>query len=361
MFVSFCVRKCLNGREAQSVTQLIIQNFDAAIVVSLLTVFLILVLRPLAIKVSLTDTPTARKTHQGQIPLTGGISIFFATCLTSVIFYETLPLDTITLLVCAGLSLLLGAIDDKVDLRASKKLVLQTGIALTFIISTGHVVTSLGSPIGFLGPMELGMLSIPFTVFAIVGLINAFNMIDGCDGLAASLVIISLLALIFVAPGALSDPRGQILLVLSSSTFVFLFFNFSNSNGLKAFLGDGGSLCLGFIVAASLVEFSTSNTLYDPSLVLWFAAIPILDFCNVIVRRKLLNRKIMSADRSHLHHYLLSVGISHFQTTMVILFTAIMLLCFGAFLEANYPSLSPFAFVGLFTIYLSLRLLNHRN
>ena len=160
------------------------------------------------------------------------------------------------------------------------------------------------------------MLSIPFTVLAIVGLQNTFNMVDGCDGLAASLVLVSLLALIFVAPEVLSELSRKILLVLSSSILVFLFFNFSNSKGLKAFLGDGGSLSLGFIVAASFVEFSASNTLYDPSLVLWFAAIPIMDFCTVIVRRTLLKRKIMAADRSHLHHLLLSLGLSHLQITV---------------------------------------------
>ena len=316
---------------------------------SLLTVFLILVLRPLAIKASFTDIPTARKMHQGQIPLTGGISIFFATCMTLVIFYETLPLDTITLLACAGLSLLLGAVDDKFDLRAVKKLILQTTIVLLFIISTGHVVTSLGF-------MELGVFSFPFTVFAIVGVINAFNMVDGCDGLAASLVIISLLALMFVAPEGWSDPTRQILLVLSSSIFVFLFFNFSNSKGPKAFLGDGGSLCLGFIVATSLVEFSASNTHYDPSVVLWFVAIPILDFCTVIVRRKLLKRKIMAADRSHLHHVLMAWGLSHLQTTALTSLAALALLLFGLFVASNHPNISFWFFVALFLFCLSTRM-----
>ena len=334
----------------------VFQNFNALIVVSLLTVFLILVLRPLAIKTSFTDKPTSRKMHQGQIPLTGGISIFFATFLTSVMLYENLPRDTIAMLVCAGLSLLLGTVDDKFDLTAFKKLTVQTLIALTFIVSTGHVVTSLGSPIGFLGPVGLGVFSIPFTIFAIVGLQNAFNMVDGCDGLAASLVIISLLALMFSAPAGWSGTTGQILLVLSFSIFVFLFFNFSTSENQKAFLGDGGSLCLGFIVAVSLVEFSASNTHYDPSVVLWFAAIPILDLCTVVARRKLLKRKIMAADRSHLHHWLMSRGLAHLQTSMLISIAAVALLLFGLFVASNYPNLSFWLFVVLFLVYLSFRM-----
>jgi len=338
------------------VTQFFLQNLNAVIVVSMLTMVLILVLRPFAMLVSYTDVPTLRKIHQGQIPLTGGISIFFATCLTLLIFYETLPLDTITLLACAGLLLLLGGVDDKFDLRAFEKLILQIIIVSTFVVSTGHVVTSLGSPIGFMGPMELGLFSIPFTVFAIVGLANAFNMVDGCDGLAASLLIIALSALICVAPGGGSDPSGQILVILSFSIFVFLFFNFANSKGLKVFLGDGGSLCLGFIVAASLVEFSTSNTRYDPSVVLWFAAIPLLDFATVVVRRKLLKRNIMAADRSHLHHLLMSWGLSHLQITMLISLAAVALLLFGLFVASNHPNISFWCFLALFFVYLSIRM-----
>jgi len=165
-----------------------------------------------------------------------------------------------------------------------------------------------------------------------------------------------LLALIFVAPEVLSELSRKILLVLSSSIFVFLFFNFSNSKGLKAFLGDGGSLSLGFIVAASFVEFSASNTLYDPSLVLWFAAIPIIDFCTVIVRRTLLKRKIMAADRSHLHHLLLSLGLSHLQITVLTSLAAVALLVFGLFVTSNYPNISFWFFVVLYLVYLSIRM-----
>lgn len=336
--------------------QFLLQNFNAVFVVSLLTVFIILVLRPLAIKASFTDAPTARKIHHGNIPLTGGISIIFATCLTSVMFYDTLHLDIIALLGCAGLSLLLGAVDDKFDLRASTKLTFQIAIALIFILSTDNVVTSLGSPIGFLGPVELGVLATPFTVIAIVGLKNAFNMVDGCDGLAASLVIISVVGLMSVIPGGGSDPTRKILLLLSISSFVFLFFNFSNSKGLKTFLGDGGSLCLGFIVAANLVEFSASNTHYDPSVVLWFTAIPVLDFCAVIVRRKLLKRKMMAADRSHLHHLLMSWGLSHLQVTMLISLAAAVLLLFGLNVASNHPNISLWFFVALYLAYLSTRM-----
>ena len=131
--------------------QFVLQNFISIVFVSLMTTFSILVLRPLAIKVSLTDIPTLRKMLGTNSNYWRDIHIFY-NCLTSVIVIEHLPLDTVALLACAGLSLLLGAADDKFDLGAFKKLGLQTAIALTFVISTGHVVTSLGSPISYFSP-----------------------------------------------------------------------------------------------------------------------------------------------------------------------------------------------------------------
>ena len=135
---------------------------------------------------------------------------------------------------------------------------------------------------------------------------------------------------------------------------------FSNNKNLKTFLGDGGSLFLGFIVATSFVQFAVSNKLYDPSIVLWFAAIPIFDFCAVIVRRKLLKRKITVADRSHIHHLLLSWGFSHFHTTALISTAAVALLLFGVFVTSNHPSLSFWSFLALFLLYLSIRMFADR-
>ena len=142
---------------------------------------------------------------------------------------------------------------------------------------------------------------------------------------------------------------------------VFLFFNLSNNPKLKVFLGDGGSLFLGFIVSVSLIKFADGNANHNPSMVLWFVAVPVYDFVAVVAYRLMLRRKIMSADRSHLHHYLLSIELSHFQVTTVIVLTAVVLLCLGLFLEAYYPSLSLLAYVGLLTVYLAIKLLRHKN
>ena len=237
---------------------IVIQNYNFLISASLLSAVLILLLRPVAIYLSFVDNPNQRKAHLGQVPITGGASIFLASVLVTLVFYENFSFDHIIWLACSSLMLVLGIIDDKVDLSASTKIIIQIAITSIFVAATGHTVTNLGSPFGFSGTVELGSLSIIFTLFAIVGLTNAINMIDGCDGLASSLVIISLSGLLIFGVEGLSDTTRNFLLVVLSSVIVFLFFNFSNSKSLKTFLGDGGSLFLGFILATSLVEFQVS-------------------------------------------------------------------------------------------------------
>ncbi len=336
------------------------QQLPQIFTVILLAIVLNFLLKPLAHKILLIDRPNYRKLHQNNTPLIGGICIFLACGLSLFVFGDLRGQDLRSLIISAGLFLFLGVLDDQFDLTARVKLLTQVTISFLFVASTGLQISSVGNPFGLQYSFELGFLSLPLTIFAIVGLTNAFNMIDGCDGLAASLSVLSILALLCFGTSHFDLLTQKFLLMLVASLFVFLFFNFSNNPSLKLFLGDGGSLFLGFVVSVLLVKFAEGNEIHRPSMVLWFVAIPVYDFSAVVVRRLLLKRKIMSADRSHLHHYLLSFGFSHFQTTMAILVTAITLLGLGAFLEANYPSLSLFAFVGLFTVYLSLRLLFHR-
>jgi len=322
----------------------------------ILSIVFFLFLRRLAIKVSLLDLPNNRNFNQDKTPLIGGISIFLSSYLILFIFCEKISTDQFFFLLCGGFMLLLGVIDDKFDLPAYTKLFFQILIVLIFIITNDCAINDLGTPLGFSSPLELGFLSIPFTLFAIVGLTNAFNMIDGCDGLSSSLSIISILALLILYTTGFNDSNHLLLLILLTNLIIFLFFNFTSNKNFKIFLGDGGSLFLGFIVATSLVKFTDKNTLYDPSIVLWFVAVAIFDFCSVIVRRKLLKRKIMAPDRSHVHHLLLSWGFSHFQTTILISLIALVLLLFGIILTTNYPGLSFWSFLGLFILYLLFRM-----
>ena len=153
----------------------------------LLMVALSLILKPVARKIPLVDKPSARKTHQNIIPLIGGICVFLTSGVSLLIFGDMWAKYTEPTVISASLFLFLGVLDDKFDLKARIKLLIQLTVCLIFLLSTGLEISTLGNPFGFGHTFDLGFVSLPITILAIVGLTNAFNMIDGCDGLAASL------------------------------------------------------------------------------------------------------------------------------------------------------------------------------
>lgn len=340
--------------------QTILQILNFLVVSALLTTSLCLILRRFAFKLSLVDRPDQRKVHNFDTPLVGGISIFLTSLILLMIFDEMWIDNVWILFIFASLYLFLGIADDLLDLQAGMKLFFQILIATVFIVTSKLCITNLGIPIGYTKPLELGILSIPITLLAIVGFTNAINMIDGCDGLAVGLLIIPLLALILFGSWELGKLNNIFLLTLLFSLIIFLFFNFSSNRNLKIFLGDGGTLFLGFIVASNLIQFAEKNTTYDPSIVLWFIAVPLYDFCTVIFIRFILNRKIMVADRSHIHHFLLSKNFTHFQTTLLIVLSAVALLFIGVLITLYYHNLSILIFFLIFILYLSFRIFSSK-
>jgi undecaprenyl-phosphate alpha-N-acetylglucosaminyl 1-phosphatetransferase len=340
--------------------QIIQTQFSQVLTVVLLTIFFNLILNPIAHKISFVDKPNVRKVHQSDTPLIGGICIFLALTQVILIFGDLRDHNLLTLIFFAGLFLCLGIADDYLDCSAKVKLLIQIIFSFIFVYVSGIKITNLGSFFGSGYSLELGLLSFPITLLAIVGLTNAFNMIDGCDGLAGCLALLACLALLYFGSSHFGSSTRLFLLILLSSGLTFLLFNFSSEPRLKAFLGDGGSLFFGFVVSVLLVNFSDGNEDYSPSMVLWFVAVPTYDFVTVLIRRLLRKRNLMVADKSHLHHYILSFGLPHYKATIIILFIAIVLLALGVFLETNFPSLSLFAFLGLLVIYLSLRLSERR-
>ena len=152
------------------------------------------------------------------------------------------------------------------------------------------------------------------------GLSNAYNMIDGIDGLAAATIALPLLVLYALALQA-GHPMADFLLLMLVPLAVFLLFNLGPNNRLlpKIFLGDGGSVTLGFLVTASLVYFSQGEqALIQPVTALWLVTLPLMDMLATMLRRARRGRKLMEADRSHLHHTLMDMGLSPRQTLVVL-------------------------------------------
>lgn len=308
-------------------------DFIPYVSIFIIALFLSLAATPLAIKIGLKfkiiDVPDKRKVHKGIMPRSGGIAVFL-TFFISYILLEYLY-DPFTnpifahFFVCCAMIFGLGLMDDKFNLPAKTKFAVQTLIAIYFAINV-YSVKVIHLP--FLdNPLHLGLFAIPFTVLWIVGITNAFNLIDGLDGLASGVAGISSLTF-FVVSLFLGNPSAAFLsLILSGALFGFLFFN---SHPAKVFLGDSGSLFIGFFMAAiSVWELKQIAVISFITPILIFF-IPISDTLYAIVRRKIKKEPIFQPDKFHLHHRLLSLGFSH-RTTVWIIYLFCIFFALGAF------------------------------
>jgi len=312
-------------------------DFIPYISVFIISLILSLLTTPLAIKIGLKfkiiDVPDKRKVHKGIMPRSGGISVFL-TFFISYIFLE-LMFDPFTnpvfvhFLVCCAMIFGLGLMDDKFNLPAKTKFVIQTLIAIYFSINV-YSVQVIHLP--FLdNPLDLGFLSIPFTVLWIVGITNAFNLIDGLDGLASGVAGISSLTFFIVSLLLGNSLVAFLSLILSGALFGFLFFN---SHPAKVFLGDSGSLFIGFFMASiSILELKQIAVVSFITPILIFF-IPISDTLYAIIRRKIKKEPIFQPDKFHLHHRLLSLGFSH-RTTVWIIYLFCIFFSIGAFASAK--------------------------
>ena len=256
-----------------------------------------------------------------------------------------------------GLLVVLGVIDDKLDMPASAKMAGQVGACLIVCVPGETVIRSLGTLPGG-NELLLGSLALPLTVIALVGLINAINMIDGLDGLAGGLSILALGHLI-LAMHLIGKPLdGRQLLDISiilAALAAFLLFNLGLVPGRKIFLGDAGSMMLGLFIGYQLIDASQREPLTDTlptSLVPWMVALPVFDTLRLIFSRLRNGRSPLSPDRTHLHHLLLDKGQSPRWSLMVILIAAGLLFWLGVVISAISSLTSGLLFIFLLGLYM---------
>jgi UDP-GlcNAc:undecaprenyl-phosphate GlcNAc-1-phosphate transferase len=310
--------------------------------------------KPIAVDVGLVDKPNARKHHEGQIPLIGGISIFAAVLAASLLW---LP-DTLELrmyLIASAMMVFIGALDDKYDLKVRIRIVGQIIIASLMIYGVGGYISNLGNLFA-LGDIELGPIGIVFTYFAIIVVINAYNMVDGIDGLVGSLSLntFTAIALLFLMSGNtnyLSYP-----LILATATLPYLMFNlgFLQKQTKKIFMGDAGSMFIGLSVIW-LLSMGTQgeNASFRPVTALWICAVPLMDMLAIVMRRYRKGKSPFKPDRDHLHHILQRAGLSSGQTLLVISLFAIFMSLIGVLGEYfQVPeSIELILFVVIFILY----------
>jgi len=320
-----------------------------------LTVIFIKVSYKPAMVIGLIDIPDGRKNHLGEIPLTGGLAVFFAVCI-AVIFQGNLFDQFPILFGSLFFVLTIGLLDDLYDLSTRSRLFAQIFAALMIVLPGQVYLSDLGDIIGF-GNVNLNWLSIPFTVFCVVGIVNAINMIDGIDGLAGGVVFIALV-LFGVAAGITGiDSCVTLIFILVSAVLAFIAFNMRFPWRKKAavFLGDAGSTMLGLFLAWIAIYITNHHVSagLSPIAAVWIVGVPVLDTLSLMSRRMLKGRSPFSADCEHIHHILLRSGFSYPQTLMLILSISLAMGLFG--LGGWYIGMPEYimfyAFVIAFIIY----------
>lgn len=292
-----------------------------------LTTLALLFLQPVAARFKLVDCPDDwRKAHARPTPVTGGIAILVA-CL-AVFYGHQHATPALNALVAGALLLtVVGIYDDLRDLRWYWRILAQVLASLLMIYWGGVRVEQIG-PVFGLGEMSLGWLSVPFTVFATVGLINAVNMIDGADGLGGGLVLAALVMLTAASLYAGNTLLAGRLSVLCGALAAFLLWNVRLPwrPQAKVFLGNAGSAVLGLVIAWVAFRL-TQNPGHpvNPVLALWLLPIPVIDCLVLIVRRLQEGRSPFSAGRDHIHHFMQEAGFGPTSAAMWLI--AFSLLC----------------------------------
>ena len=281
--------------------------FCLVFVFSLLFIFIIKYYAP---KIGLMDIPNARSAHATTTPRGAGIGFFLASVMVLSYFYTDFLYDFVWVNVAIWLVFLIGVFDDYYDSTPYAKFFVFI-IATVLLSFDNLIIDSLGIYFGV--ELSLGWAALPFTVFAVVGFTNATNLIDGLDGLAATISIVILSTFYYIG-----YQHQDLFMMLFSGSFIagllaFLVYNWSPAS---IFMGDSGSLILGFVISMLAVK----SLAYIPAISIFFiAAIPIMDTLIVMTRRKIRGKSMFSGDRCHIHHLLKFVFAGNTSKTVLVL------------------------------------------
>lgn len=296
-------------------------GFAVALLIALIMTPLV---KRLAFKVGAIDKPNARKVHTRIMPRLGGLAIYAAFVVGFLALYPLMPEGLLSsydmnlikgLLVGGTIIVLIGALDDRFELSAKVKLLGQIAAACVVVFGFDIKINLLNIPFGDTMQPVAEWLSIPLTIFWIVGCTNAINLIDGLDGLAAGVSAIAIGTILVMASFMGSEPVILLSALLLGGVIGFLVFNFHPA---KIFMGDSGSLFLGFALATlSMLGFKQVAVVsfVTPLLII---GVPLSDTFFAIVRRMVNKKPIFAPDKGHLHHCLRELGFSHRRTVLII-------------------------------------------
>ena len=310
----------------------LIEFSTLGILALILALIFIPFIKQIAVKVNLVDKPNYRKVHTNAVPLIGGISIAVTVLIVLIVSGNQLSLlkEYLPILSSGFVLLIVGVIDDKTDLSAKYKLVIQLLLAFIIALSGTRITTFYG----FLGVYEIATWAqYLLTIIVITGVVNAFNLMDGVDGLVGGLSLLGF-TMFLVSSVFYNDYfLGKVSVIFIGAIIGFLKFNLSKK---KIFMGDAGSLFLGFILVTFGIHFmekqhSTNNYgyAYGFLILVAFFSIPVLDSIRVYVGRIKQGNSPFKADKSHLHHLLLTAGLTHKKISLFVVIFCMILFFIG--------------------------------
>lgn len=303
-------------------------------------------LRKVAKRIGLVDKPNARKLHQGAIPLVGGLAICIT--LAQFLYYSPTILDDAGLYVfCISILTIIGALDDKFDVSFKLRLAIQALLSVCMMYFAGLELHTLGNMIGF-GTIDLGMFGYLVTVLAVIGAINAFNMVDGIDGLLGGLSMVTFggLGIMLFHDGQQSLAYLCGIIIVAMVPYILLNLG-AFGRQRKVFMGDAGSMLIGFTVIWFLLLASQNGSRppLRPVTALWLIAVPLMDMTAIMIRRIKRGDSPFKPDREHLHHIFQRLGLNSLQTLIAICSIATFMGAVGIYGEiANVPEYVMFWF-----------------
>lgn len=294
------------------------------------------IVRKISSLLNLLDHPTKRKRHKFSVPYTGGI--FISLSLIYIVFYIDLYDGTLNYILSYTLIVsLVGLIDDKISLGVGSKLLLL--IFPIYLLSQHNLLITHIGDYEYIGKIELGSLSLIFTIICCLFLINAVNYSDGVDGFATTISISTLLNLILL----LSFQKNfymeltNLLSLIIIPLIIFLFFNFNNNKNYKIFLGDSGSLMLGFFISFILI-FIFKNLNVHPAILVWTITFFVYEFISVNLERIINKKPLFKPGRDHFHYQVLDRTKSLKIVNILGFILNIVLFFFGFIIYENFGS-----------------------
>lgn len=268
-------------------------------------------IKNVAVKLGVIDRPNNRKVHEKMTPRLGGLAIFISFMLGILAALPSSPLIQ-PILSGAFIIVLVGILDDFFELKAIWKLLGQT-VATCIVIFGGVYIEFINLPFGHV--LQLGIFGVPLTFFWIIFITNAINLIDGLDGLAAgvSTIVLTTISIIAFMDGNMFIAVFSLL--LSGSTLGFLVHNFHPA---KIFMGDTGSLFLGYMISVISILGFKSITLFTLLVPIVILGVPLSDTIFAIIRRLVNKKPLSEPDKFHMHHCLLHLGFSHKRTVLLL-------------------------------------------